>query len=99
MFDQAAQYSFDNELPWMIRVGMPQSVVLMNAMSQAVRLISMAITRNRRRTSGEHASPNDRIIAPAPQAGSQIVIGPSVGKDSISPSVIRAIRSQMVLGV
>src|ERR1039458_6841209 len=83
----------------MTRVGMPQSVVLMNAMSQAVRLMSIAVTRNRRRTSGEHASANDRIIAPAPHAGSQTVIGPSVGKDSMSPSVIRAMRSQMVFGV
>src|SRR5450756_1444173 len=99
MLDQAAQYSFDSELPWMIRVGMPQSVVLMNAMSQAVRLMSMAVTRRRRRASGEHASPNDRIIAPAPQAGSQIVIGPSAGNDCMSPSVILAIRSQMVFGV
>src|SRR6185503_5023687 len=99
MLDHAAQHSSDNALPWMTRVGIPQSVVLMNAMWQAVRLMSMAVTRSRRRTSGGQASASDRIMAPAPQAGSQMVIGPSAGNDSISPSVILAIRSQMVLGV
>ena len=79
----------------MTRVGMPHSVVLMNAMSQAVRLMSTAVTRSRRLTSGEHASANDRIIAPAPHAGSQTVIGPSVGSDSILSSVIRAMRSSV----
>src|ERR1700676_771164 len=99
MFDQAAQHSIDSVLPWMTRVGTPHRVVLMNVMSQAVRLMSVAVTRKRRRTSGEQASARDRIIAPAPQAGSQTVIGPSVGNDSISPSVILAMRSQMGFGV
>src|ERR1035441_7509141 len=99
MFDQAAQYSMDNELPWMTRVGMPHSDVLMNAMSQAVRLMSMAVTRRRRRTSGGQAWASDRIIAPVPEAGSQTVIGPSAGNDSTSPSVIRAMRSEMGFGV
>src|ERR1017187_7300388 len=99
MFDHSAQHSSDNELPWMTLVGMPHSVVLINAMSQAVRLMSIAVTRKRRRTSGGQTWANDRIIAPAPHAGSQTVIGPSAGKDSMSPSVIRAIRSQMVFGV
>src|ERR1035441_10287910 len=99
MFDHAAQHSSDLELPWMIRVGTPQSVVLMNAMSQAVRLTSMAVTRRRRRTSGGQAWASDRIIAPAPQAGSHTVIGPSAGNDSTSPSVIRAMRSEMGFGV
>src|ERR1017187_2929334 len=98
MFDQAAQHSIDNELPWMTRVGMPQRVVFTNAMSQAVRLMSIAVTRRRRRTSGGQTSANDRIIAPAPQAGSHTVIGPSAGNDSTSPSVILAIRSQMGFG-
>src|ERR1035437_7171842 len=99
MFDHAAQNSLDSELPCNIRVGMPHRVVLMNVMSHAVRLMSIAVTRRRRRTSGEHASPTDRIIAPAPHAGSQMVIGPWVGKDSRSPSNIRAMQSQTVFGV
>src|ERR1043165_6857823 len=99
MLDHAAQYSCDKVLPWMTRVGMPQSVVLMNAMSQAVRLMSIAVTRNQRRTSGEHASPNDRIIAPAPQAGSQTVIGLSVGNDGGSGTIILAMKSQIYFGV
>src|ERR1035437_2254838 len=99
MFDQAAQHSIDSVLPWMIRMGTPQRVVFTNAMSQAVRLMSMAVTRRRRRTSGGKASPSDRIMAPEPQAGSQTVIGPSAGNESMSPSVILAMRSQMGLGV
>jgi hypothetical protein len=87
MFDHAAQYSCDKVLPWMTRVGMPHSDVLMNAMSQAVRLMSMAVTRNLRRMSGGQASASDRIIAPAPQAGSQTVMGLSAGRDSMSPTV------------
>src|ERR1700722_19238026 len=98
MFDQAAQHSVDNALPWMMRVGTPQSVVLMNAMSQAVRLMSMAVTRRRRRISGGHASAKDRIIAPAPHAGSQTVIGPSAGTEVGSPSIILAIMSHMTFG-
>ena len=89
----------DKVFPWMTRVGTPQSVVFTNAISQAVRLMSIAVTRRRRRTSGGHAWASDRIIAPAPQAGSQTVIGPSAGNDSTSPSVILAMRSQMGLGV
>src|ERR1017187_953239 len=99
MFDHAAQNSLDNELPWMIRVGTPQSVVLMKAMSQAVRLMSMAVTRRRRRAAGGQTWATDRIIAPAPHAGSQTVIGPSAGSDSTSPNIICAIKSQMVFGV
>src|SRR4051812_33262559 len=99
MFDHAVQHSIDKLLPWITRVGTPQSVVLMNAMSQAVRLMSIAVTRRRRRTSGGQAWAKDKIIAPAPQAASQTVITPSFGSDSTSPSVICAMRSQTDLGV
>ena len=71
----------------------------MNAMWQAVRLRSMAVTRKRRRISGGQASASDKIIAPAPQAGSQTVIGPSVGKDSRSPSVILAIITSRTISI
>ena len=67
----------------MTRVGIPHSVVLTNVMSHAVRLMSIAVTRKRCRTSGGHAWASDRIIAPAPQAGSQTVIGPSRPVNSI----------------
>src|SRR6266566_2038214 len=99
MFDHAAQHSKDKELPWITRVGTPQRVVLMKAISHALRLTSIAVTRKRRRISGEQTSAIERIIAPAPHAGSQTVIGPSAGTEARSPSVIRAIRSQMVFGV
>src|ERR1700722_350726 len=83
----------------MTRGGMPHKVVLINAMSHAVRLMSIAVTRRRRRISGGQAWASDKIIAPAPQAGSQTEIGPSAGIESGSSSVNLAIRSQIGLGV
>lgn len=96
MFDQAAQYFMAIASPWITRVGMPQSVVLMKAMSQAVRLMSMAVTRSLCRASDGQAWPNDRIIAPAPQAGSQTVIGPSAGSDAGS-ALMHGIRRPVPL--
>ena len=68
-------------------------------MSQAVRLMSIAVTRNRLLTAGGHTCATDRIIAPAPHAGSQTLINWSAGKDSTSPMVILATMSDTVLGV